>query len=317
MSKRKTTEEFIAESRLLHGDRYDYSKVEYINNLTKVCIICPEHGDFWQTPKQHLKGCGCKHCSNINNGKSTMLSNDDFISKAMMVHGDKYDYSKIEYVNYKTNITIVCPTHGVFKQQPCNHLNGEGCPLCSIDKIKDRRIGVNDTYSKATSTCYKVWSAMMDRCYNPKTQELHPTYKGCIVCKEWHTFSNFKEWFDEHYIEGWQIDKDILVKGNKIYSPETCCFVPREINSFTTNKKARRGDYPVGVSRKPYSKKYTSTLKCLANSHLGTFNTIQEAFQAYKKAKECKAKKLAYKWKDKLEPIVYEALCNYKVEITD
>ena len=96
---------------------------------------------------------------------------------------------------------------------------------------------------------YTTWVNMFRRCYDIKVQERQPTYKDAIVCEEWYNFQNFAEWFENNYVEGWHLDKDILVKGNKIYSPETCCFVPRDINNLFLLRKNNRGDYPIGVKK--------------------------------------------------------------------
>lgn len=127
-------EEFIKKSKEIHGDKYDYSKVKYTNNKIKVCIICPKHGEFWQTPNVHLKGSGCLKCA-IENKKS---NKDIFIKKAKEKHGDKYDYSKVEYVNNKSKVCIICPEHGEFFVTPNNHLSKfdlGGCPKCKRKKI--------------------------------------------------------------------------------------------------------------------------------------------------------------------------------------
>ena len=137
MAKRSNTEEFIKKAQLVHGDKYDYSKVNYINSKTKVCIIChkknefnEEHGEFWQRPNDHLNGNGCKYCNN-----EYIPSTDEWIRKAKNIHGNKYDYSKVEYVNSKTKVCIICPIHGEFWQSPCNHLFGKcGCPKCNSNK---------------------------------------------------------------------------------------------------------------------------------------------------------------------------------------
>ena len=115
--KKLTTNEFIEKSRKVHGDKYDYSKVNYVNAKTKVCIICPIHGEFWQTPDLHLQGSGCSLC-----GGKIQLSEDEFIRRANLVHNNKYDYSKVNYINYHTKICIICPIHGEFWQEPANHL---------------------------------------------------------------------------------------------------------------------------------------------------------------------------------------------------
>lgn len=125
------TEIFIKIAKEVHGDKYDYSKVNYINNYTKVCIICPIHGEFWQDPHTHLKGGGCPKCD-----KSYKLSTETFIEKAREVHGNKYDYSKVVYVNYTTPVCIICPIHGEFWQMPKHHLNGNGCQICKDSKLE-------------------------------------------------------------------------------------------------------------------------------------------------------------------------------------
>ena len=109
------TKEFIEKAKRIHGDKYDYSKVKYVNNRTKVCIICPEHGEFWQRPTSHLKGCICYRCSQKAKAKKQKKSStNEFIEKAKKIHGDKYDYSKVEYINAKTKVCIICPEHGEF-----------------------------------------------------------------------------------------------------------------------------------------------------------------------------------------------------------
>ena len=128
MSKKITTEEFIARAKVIHGDKYDYSKVEYVNSYTKVCIICPEHGEFWATPHCHLDGKGCPKCAVYKRGK---LTTEEFIRRAKEVHGDKYDYSKVEYTHQATKVCIICPEHGEFWQKPAHHMNGNGCPKCA------------------------------------------------------------------------------------------------------------------------------------------------------------------------------------------
>lgn len=129
---RSTTGEFVKRAREIHGDKYDYSKVNYVNNKTKVRIICPEHGEFYQIPKSHLMGCECPKCRN-----NYKLSADDFIKKSKLVHGDKYDYSKVEYINNVTKVCIICPEHGEFWQIPLNHMEGHGCPSCAPNKKMD------------------------------------------------------------------------------------------------------------------------------------------------------------------------------------
>ena len=130
-NKKLTQNDFINKSKKTHGDKYDYTSVKYINNITKVKIICPRHGMFEQSPSNHMLGKGCKKC------KSNVFTTDDFIEKSKEIHGDKYDYSLVKYINSKTKVKIICKNHGVFEQIPCNHIHvrmKQGCPLCNESK---------------------------------------------------------------------------------------------------------------------------------------------------------------------------------------
>ena len=114
------TENFINKSKQVHGDKYDYSKVEYVNNSTKVCIICPEHGEFWQTPNSHLSGNGCPKC--YGNKK---LTTEEYVSECKKIHNNKYSYDKTIYVNKRSKIIITCPIHGDFIQTAGKHKTSE------------------------------------------------------------------------------------------------------------------------------------------------------------------------------------------------
>ena len=126
MRKRKTTEQFIAEAKLTHGNKYDYSKVNYITSKDNVTIICPDHGEFQQAPSSHLKKYGCLKCSTL----ARFVTKEEFINNAIKIHGYKYDYSKVEYKCAKEAMTIICPEHGEFKQIANSHLSGKGCIKC-------------------------------------------------------------------------------------------------------------------------------------------------------------------------------------------
>ena len=126
---------FVNKATKIHNNKYDYSKVDYVDMKTKVCIICPEHGEFWQTPYAHLIGEGCPLCSH----RSFKYTKDEFIKKAREIHGNKYDYSKVDYVNMKTKVCIICPEHGEFWQTPEQHLKGHGCKKCGIKTIWEKR----------------------------------------------------------------------------------------------------------------------------------------------------------------------------------
>jgi len=128
---RGTTKNFIERSNEIHNNKYDYSLVEYINNQTKIKIICPIHGEFLQTPHEHLKGSNCYKCRNEIIKKKLSSTTEEFILKANEIHNNKYDYSKVEYINNQTKIKIICPEHREFKQKAGSHLSGRGCSKCN------------------------------------------------------------------------------------------------------------------------------------------------------------------------------------------
>ena len=136
MGKKKTKEEFIKDARDVHGDKYDYSKVHYVNSKTKVCIICHEHGEFWQNPNSHLQGHGCFKCKCDKLREEKTSSKEEFIKKSREKHGDKYDYSKVHYMNAFTKVCIICPEYGNFEQTPNSHLNGSACPKCNLSHLE-------------------------------------------------------------------------------------------------------------------------------------------------------------------------------------
>ena len=171
--KKLTTKEFIERAREVHGDKYDYSKVNYVNNKTKVCIICPKHGKFWQTLKDHItRGSNCPKCNIYKK-----LTTEDFIEKAKKVHGDKYDYSKVNYINQDTKVTIICPIHGEFKQLPPSHTNRKGnCPECAK---KIRGIKQRFTTKEFIERARKVHGDKYD--YS-KVNYIDTHTKVCIIC---------------------------------------------------------------------------------------------------------------------------------------
>ena len=138
--KRKTTDQFIKEAKLIHGNKYDYSLVDYINNYTKIKIICPKHGIFEQLPSNHLKGVGCSKCANNEN-----KTKEEFIKEANLIYNNFYNYSLVNYINNKTKVKIICPKHGVFVQAPKSHLK-YGCKKCFFEKT---RFSQNEYIEKA------------------------------------------------------------------------------------------------------------------------------------------------------------------------
>lgn len=146
------TEEFIRKARIIHGDKYDYSKIDYKNNRTQVEIICKIHGKFFQTPSGHLSGKGCKECGKEKSKEDTrsriMLSKDEFIKRANNIHKNLYDYSKIEYVDTRTKIKIICKKHGSFLQTPQKHMMGRGCPTCGRERTTEHNFSNTQDFIK-------------------------------------------------------------------------------------------------------------------------------------------------------------------------
>ena len=171
---------------------------------------------------------------------------------------------------------------------------------------------------------YSTWKSMLERCYDPIHLNKQPAYKDVIVCNGWHNFQNFAEWYEENYYqvknERMHLEKDILIKGNNIYSPETCIFSPESINYLFIKIKSKRGTYPIGVilhevsgefrarCQNQFSKKY---------QHLGLYDTPELAFYAYKDYKENHIKEVADHYKELIPEELYDAMYRYKVEITD
>ena len=169
---------------------------------------------------------------------------------------------------------------------------------------------------------YVAWKGMMERCYSEEYLAQHPTYRGCTVCEEWQNFQTFSEWHEENYyeIEGqtMNLDKDILVRGNKEYGPDTCVYVPQEINLIFTKSNATRGEYPVGVHYDTRKRKYVAQCNTYKKrKHIGYYNSVQDAFLAYKDFKEAYIKRVANDYMLDIPYSLYEAMMDYTVEIGD
>jgi len=171
---------------------------------------------------------------------------------------------------------------------------------------------------------YETWIRMLDRCYSFNYKNNFHTYAECYACDDWHNFQVFAEWFDENIYsidnENVELDKDILIKGNKIYSSETCVFVPHCINSLFTKTDAKRGEYPIGVTlNKKYNKFYAQCNNPLISKYmfLGSYNNPQQAFFIYKEYKEKLIKEIANKYKNIIPTKLYIAMLKYIVEIND
>ena len=259
------------------------------------------------------------------------------------VHGDSYSYEHVNdsnYKNTKSKIPVVCKKHGMFSIIVGNHLIGQGCPRCAkikrrlsnIGNVRKRQklvygVGINDydgniKFNHKHIPSYHNWVSMLKRAYSIGFKKTNHTYIECSVCKEWLSFFNFKKWFDKNYVDGYCLDKDILFKGNKLYSPSTCCFVPPEINVLLCKTDKKRGNMPIGVYERAttHGFKYVSYCnKYGKHIHLGTYPTPQLAFQAYKRTKEAHIQEMATRYfqDGKITKKVYNALMNYNVEIND
>lgn len=175
---------------------------------------------------------------------------------------------------------------------------------------------------------YEYWIKMFARCYDEKTLEKYTTYENKYVCEEWHNFQNFAKWFDENYykVDGqrMQLDKDILFKDNRIYSPDTCVFVPQRINTLFVKCDKSRGEYPIGVSFNKKRNKLVAQCSIFdlesnktKKINLGDFNKVEEAFNTYKRFKESYIKEVANEYRNQIPQNLYNAMCNYVVEIDD
>ena len=169
---------------------------------------------------------------------------------------------------------------------------------------------------------YKLWTSMLVRCYSDNFKKRQPTYEGCEVSDKFKSYEYFYEWCHKQVGFGnqdWQLDKDLLFKGSKVYSEDSCVFIPKEINSLLTKSEALRGKHLIGVYWHNASKAFVAQVRKNKGKRefLGLFKTELEAFNAYKQAKEAFIKEQANEWKSQIDPRAYEALMNYQVEITD
>lgn len=254
---KKTTEQFINEAKIIHGDKYDYSKVKYVNNRTKVCIICKKHGEFWQEAGGHLKGYGCNKCWTEEKKKKHLVAG-------------------VGINDYEGKVAI----------------NGK--------EIKS----------------YQAWRNMISRCYCNNTRNRYKTYEDCEVSDEWKYFSNFKKWFDEHHIEGYDLDKDLLIPNNRIYSAETCIFVPHRLNTLFRELGRAKECSMAGVSfdKKPNHNKYRVVFRSNGKSKcLYGFKTEIEAHNSYVKSKIEEVRRVANEFYDNgdIDDKVYNAVVTY------
>ena len=233
------------------------------------------------------------------------------------------NYGKCFVIDYKNSRDVMVMFYQPFYITKCEmgNLNkGEVCNPFFPRVYGIGYLGVGKYSSKNCGGVYDLWKGVLQRVYTSR----HPTYKDVDVCKEWLDFQNFAEWCEGQEFfyakdasgKSYHLDKDILSKGNKVYSPETCCFVPSEINLLVIRSHKTRGELPVGVTKS--GNKYLTKMSCNGRFlYLGTFNTSNEAFLAYKTAKESYIKQVAERWKNMVDVRVINSLMQYEVNIDD
>lgn len=213
------TIEFIEKAKQVHGDKYDYSKAEYVNYKTPIKIICPEHGEFEQISTVHLRGSGCKKCGLERIKKAASNTTESFIKNAKEKHGNKYDYSKVDYKGENESVCITCPTHGDFFQLPISHLRGSGCPGCLKEKlgqtketfIQKARAVHGDKYDYSKVEYTNVYTKVCIICHEKDENGVehgefwqlplnHLKWGGCKKCKK-KTIGNLKRKTKENFIE--------------------------------------------------------------------------------------------------------------------
>jgi hypothetical protein len=199
IGRNKTSEEFIKQASEIHKNKYDYSKVEYIKSSKKIIIICPVHGDFTQTPSDHLYRKGCPKCANNIN-----YTTKQFIEKSKEIHDNKYDYSLVEYKNNNINVKIICTLHGVFPQKPSKHLHGQGCKKCSRDKAVEtviKRYG--EIYSKLIPS------------YNPNSIIYLDQISERIGLPIQHALNSGEKKFVRYFIDGYIKEYNICIEWDE------------------------------------------------------------------------------------------------------
>lgn len=242
------------------------------------------------------------------------LTTEEFVAKARKIHFDKIDFSKVVYVNAHTKVLLKCNICGKeWFATPNSILNGSGCPICFRFK-PICGVGINDVnlptrIDNIRDKAYQHWKSLLERCYSDKYQNRQLSYQGCTACEEWKRFSNFKSWFDKNYVDGYQLDKDVLFKGNKLYSPETCCFLPRELNASFQNARINENN-GIRKTKKGYSVTVNMYNKKV---HVGTFDDIETARNVYVKTKRDYAYELADKYflQGNISKKIYDAILNY------
>ena len=271
--KKSNTEEFVEKAKQIHGDLYDYSKVNYCDNTTLVTIICKTHGEYKQRPSNHLLGKKCQKCANIYSPTT-----EEFIEKVKIIHGDKYDYTKVNYVKCDLPIIIICKIHGEFKIMPSSHLNGCGCNLCGIitttskvisnteDFIEKAKIIYGDKYDYSKVEYTKANEKVIIKCkkhgeFTQKASSHYKGYEGCSKCwkKKQHSkqqilWLEFISKLHNNKIQHAENDGEFSIPNTR-YKADGYCLETNTIYEF-------HGDYWHGNPNKFNCDEYNKTTDC-------------------------------------------------------
>jgi hypothetical protein len=222
---KKTTKETIMDFIKVHGDKYDYSKVDYINAVTKVCVICKDHGSFYITPNSHKNGSGCYFCGREVVENSRRKTNEDFILDCIKIHGDRYDYSNTEYKGNLEFVNILCKKHGEFKQKASKHLQGQNCKKCAseenmvdfVEICKEKyphyeydKVAYTGMFNDVTITCKEHGD------FKIKPMSFYHKSRGCKKCIDHTKSAQESKWLDLMLIE--EKNRNVYIKcGDKTY----------------------------------------------------------------------------------------------------
>ena len=248
------------------------------------------------------KDCVGKVCKSLNSGDFKILKYND--SKNVEIQFLK--------TGYETTVQLVSIRSGKVKDPYVPSVYGIGVLGTKY------QASINGVQTKE----YALWTGMLERCYSDALKERRPTYEGCEVSENFKHYEYFYEWCNKQIgfgVNGWHLDKDLLIKGNKVYSEDSCVFLPSEINLLFTKNAASRSENLIGANWCKTNKVFKARVNRNKGKpeHLGDFNTELEAFNAYKQAKESFIKEQANKWKGKIDERAYNALMKYEVSIDD
>lgn len=301
MNKAKSNEEFIRDAQKVHGNRYDYSKTNYSRALSKVCITCEKHGDFFITPSDHLRGSGCPKCA------GRYKTTEDFVIEAKLIHGDKYDYSNSNYIGSYKKIRIDCPKHGEFWQRASAHISGQGCPKCAdnqkiskeefIRRAKEIHGNKYDYSEVEYETNYKKVKIICPK-HGPFLQTPHTHLKGCGCprCVEWKLEKEVEDLLKENNIV---FEREKKFSGMVYKSELKCDFYLPEYNiviecqgiqhfkptNFCGNNEKAKENFKIECERDKVKREYciANNIKILYYNHISKVKSKEKVIHTKKK----------------------------------